>query len=254
MNLTKRNDEDDNEAEDILKMLGTKTRAVVRSAHSKEYFFPLDKELYSFTDFDELVNILLCANTNDVVRIYISSGGGRLDVAQLIVSRIQEAQDRGVIVIGELGFIVASAATFIAFACTDIIISQFTQVMIHPWRSGDYGNATEMLSNAEFNKKQSREFMSQVYQGFLTESELLELEEHPKDLWFNAKEVNERWNNVQALCYDDSDEPEFNLKDFIKQQILEIQAEEKVKPTAKPKAKAPAKKTAKATPAKTTEK
>jgi ATP-dependent protease ClpP protease subunit len=252
MNLTKRNDEDDNEAEDILKMLGTKTRAVVRSTHSKEYFFPLDKELYSFTDFDELVNILLCANPNDVVRIYISSGGGRLDVAQLIVSRIQEAQDRGVIVIGELGFIVASAATFIAFACTDLIISPFTSLMIHNWKSGDYGNATELYHNAEFNKKQSREFMSQVYQGFLTESELLELEEHPKDLWFNAKEVNERWNNVQALCYDDSDEPEFNLKDFIKQQILEIQAEEKVKPAAKPKA--PAKKTTKTTPAKTTEK
>jgi len=165
----------------------------------------------------------------------------------LIVSRIQEAQERGVIVIGELGFIVASAATFIAFACTDIIISQFTQVMIHAWRSGDYGNATEMHSNAEFNKKQSRDFMSEVYSGFLTPEELLELEEHPKDLWFNAKEVNERWNNLQALCYDDSDEPEFNLKDFIKQQILEIQAEEKpVK--VPPKAKAPAKKPVKATP------
>lgn len=201
--------------------MGNSSRIISRNVKQNEYLYPLDFLLEDFEDIDDLVKLLASASHGDAVVIYINSGGGRVDMADLLINRIAEAQNRGVVVIGELGFEVASAATFIALACDDLIISDSTVFMIHGWSSGlPYTNATEQLQLATFNKKQSDKFLRRIYKDFLTEEELDDLIAHPKDLNFDADEVRERWERVKGV---DQEAPEqINLEDYVKAKIDEV--------------------------------
>jgi ATP-dependent protease ClpP protease subunit len=248
--MNKKNDDFDlDEIEDEMeKMFNKKSKVVSRSSIQSEHIYPLTYSITSFEQSEELFKLLLTANPNDIVKIYISTAGGDLAVSERIVDCIVDARERGVIVIGHLGFQVASAGTYIALNCTDLIISPNLQFTIHNWSSwGGYGHAANILSDAEFNHKMAKRWLTSTYENFLTEDELDGIITTQKDLHFDADEVQERWDKMQAV---ESGEQQFDLKDFIKQQILEIQAEAvPIKATPKPKAKAPAKK-----PAKTTEK
>ncbi len=225
---TKLDDDFDDEL-DALKLFNKPTKVITRQSQQHEHFYKIDYELTSFEQSDELVRLLLTVNSGDLVRLYISSGGGRLDVSELIVARISEAIFRGVTVIAELGFQVCSAATQIALACSDVIPSPNTQWMIHAWSGwGGYGAATDIYNDAIFSKQQSDAFLRGTYGGFLTEEEILDVQTNHKSLWFNSEQVEERWANYLAYHNeaDGVDEvPTINLKDLIKQSLLEIEAE-----------------------------
>jgi ATP-dependent protease ClpP protease subunit len=201
--------------------IGNSSRIISRNVKQNEYLYPLDYELAEFEDVDDLIKLLASASHGDVVIIYINSGGGRVDISSLIINRIKEAQGRGVVVVGELGFEVASAATFIALACDDLIVPEEVNFMVHAWSGGlPYTNATEQLELATFNKKQSDKFLRRVYKDFLTDEELDDLIAHPKDLNFDADEVRERWERVKGT---DQDAPEqIQLEDYVIEKVNEV--------------------------------
>ncbi len=154
-----RSEEFDFDFEDDIKFkiggVGSPSRIISRNVKQNEYIYPLDFTLEEFEDLDDLLKLLASSSHGDVVVIYINSDGGRVDIASLITNRIKEAQNRGVVVVGELGFTVASAATFVALACDDLIIPDEVNWMIHAWSGGlPWTNATEQLYFAKFNKKQ----------------------------------------------------------------------------------------------------
>lgn len=219
-----------------------RSRVLVRSIKQTEYQYPLDYTIESFEQSEDLFKLLSTANAGDLVKIYICTNGGSLAVAERIVDSIAEAQERGVIVIGQLGFQVASAGTYIALNCTDLIISPNLQFTIHNWSSfGGYGHAANILSDAEFNKKMATRWVRSTYTNFLSEAELESILENPRDLNFDADEVIERWENMKAIESDDDEPPTINLKDLIKEALLEIEAEKSevkvpVKRARKPKA------------------
>jgi ATP-dependent protease ClpP protease subunit len=233
----------DEDGQEFMKMFQPKSKVVTRKQVLQEQYYPITDYIESFEQFDDLVETLLNANAGDVVRLYISSGGGRLDVSDLIVARIQEAQSREVTVIGELGQTVASAATFIALACNDIFPSNNTNWTIHTWSSGiGWGFAQNHLNDALFNKKQSDRFMLETYSGFLTEQELASVIEFPRDLNFDADEVVERWDNMQQyrqekfekMLASEGGEPPIQLEDLINELIDKKLAEQKtIKPSTK---------------------
>ena len=198
MNKPKLDDYTDEDfAQEFGAILKPKSKIITRSVSHKEYYYPFEGEITDFESYRDLVEILLTANAGDVVRIFINSNGGRIDVADMIVSRISEAQQREVQVIAELGFTVASAATYIALSCDDIIVSPNCQFLVHCWTQwGGYGQTTYLVKDIEFSHKQSVRFMKDTYQGFLTEDEVEDLLAHPRDLSFDAEEVVERWDNM----------------------------------------------------------
>lgn len=227
MNKPKLNDYDEEGTQELFKMFEPKTKVITRSVAFKEHYYPFTGYIENFEDYSDLVELLLMANPNDVVRIYISSGGGRLDVADHLVARIYEAQQRDVQVIAELGQTVASAATYIALSCSDLDISPHCEFLVHPWSSGrGWEFAKSQLDGAMYNKKQSDRFMKEVYSGFLSEVEMASVLEFPRDLNFDCDEVAERWENMQQ---------------YRKQQFENMLAEVKAKqealenPTPKPK-------------------
>lgn len=225
MNKKLDNDYEDDEQPELMKLFAKPKKTITRSVRQHEHYHPIDGYIESFEQFDELVELLLTAPEGDVVRLYISSGGGRLDVADMIVSRIVEAQERGVTVVAELGFTVASAATFISLHCSEIIPSPNTQWTIHPYSSGtQWGFTQTKYNDIIYDKKQSDRFLRDVYSGFMTEDEIASLIEYPRDIHFDAEEVMERWENLQA----------YRQAEFEKM-LAEIQAaqEEANKPPAK---------------------
>lgn len=225
MNKKLDNDYEDDEQPELMKLFAKPKKTITRSVRQHEHYHPIDGYIESFEQFDELVELLLTVPEGDVVRLYISSGGGRLDVADMIVARICEAQQRGVTVNAELGFTCASAATFIALSCDEIHPSPLTQFTVHPWSSGKpWGFATTHLNDAIYDKKQSDRFMKEVYSGFLSTEEMESVLEFPRDLHYDAEEVLERWENMQA----------YRQAQFEKM-LAEIQAaqEEANKPSAK---------------------
>lgn len=88
--------------------------------------------------FKEVVDQALAAGMKDV-RIYISSEGGDVFSANEIVNQIRRFTGKKV---AQLGALCASAATFIACACDEIIASTNTMYMIHEPAFGSLRNAT----------------------------------------------------------------------------------------------------------------
>ena len=246
--MNKKNDDFDlDEIEDEMeKMFNKKSKVVSRSSIQSEHIYPLTYSITSFEQSEELFKLLLTANPNDIVKIYISTAGGDLAVAARIVDCIHDAQERGVIVIGQLGFQVASAGTYIALNCTDLEIDDSLMFTVHNWSSwGGHGHAANILSDAEFNHRMAKRWLKNTYENFLTPEELESIITTQKDLNFDADEVQERWDNMQSVLQ--GGQEQFDLKEFIKQQVIETQAEltaTKVpsKTTPKPKAKATTKK------------
>lgn len=217
---------DNYEEQEIMKFLGTEPkRTITRSMVRSEHYYPLTYTIESFDQSEELIKLLLTSNSGDIIKIYLSTAGGDLAVTEQIVAAIVDAQQRDVFVLAQLGLQVCSAGTFIALSCSDIEVSPNTQFMLHNWATwGGYGNTTHLIKDIEFNHKQSVRFMKETYSGFLSDDELNDLIEHPKDLWFNSEQVMERWENLQA----------YRQAEFEKM-LAEIQAaqEEANKPPAK---------------------
>lgn len=225
MNKKLNDDYEDDEQPELMKLFAKPKKTITRSVRQHEHYYPIDDYIESFDQFSELVELLLTVPEGDTVRLYISSGGGRLDVADMIVARICEAQQRGVNVVAELGQTVASAATFLALSCDEIYPSPNLQWLIHPWsNSVGWGFAQNTFNASLFNKRQSDRFMRETYGGFLTEEELESIIEFPRDLEFDAEQVMERWDNLQV----------YRQAEFEKM-LAEIQAaqEEANKPPAK---------------------
>ena len=230
MNKTK-NDFDFEDDMDSLKLFTKPTRTISRAMVRHEHYYPLTYTIENFDQSEELIRLLRTVPSGDAVRIYISTAGGDLSVSEQIVSAIIDAQQREVFVLAQCGFQVCSAGTFIALSCSDLEVSPLTQFMCHNWAQwGGYGATSHLVKDIEFSHKQSVRFMREVYSGFLTEQELEDIIEHPKDLWFDADQVVERWENLQQYR-----EEQFN------QMIEEMKAEQEAlaNPPAK---KAPAKK------------
>lgn len=215
---------DDDEEEDILKLFGKTSKIVTRTLLQAEHVYRIDYEIQTFEQSEDLARLLLTVPSGDAVRIFINSIGGRVDIADWLVNRIKEAQDRGVVVIGELGFTVASAATYIALACDDLVVSPHTEFMIHNWSGGSWGTASQSLRDALFNKSRSDRFMRDTYKGFLDDEEIEDLIAHPIDLSLTGQEVVDRWNKLLD-GEESSDMPAFSLDQLIEDKINDILAQ-----------------------------
>ena len=209
------------EQAEFAKLMGKKAKTISRSATQTEHIYPLTYTIESFSQSEELFRLLLTANAGDVVRIYICTNGGSLEVSEYITACMAEAQSRGVIVVADLGLQCASGGSMIALAATDITVSPNLQFMIHNWASGGgYGHPSNILADAEFNKKMAIKWLRNTYENFLTEEELLSIIENPRDLNFTAEEVIERWGKMQDA--EDQVDGKILLDDLIAEKVNAI--------------------------------
>ena len=183
------------EIKKMIDMMGDR-RVITRQMNITEYNYYLTGEIREFEDYLDLFEVLKNANSNDLVRIYIDTIGGSVAIGTMIINHIREAQEKDVVVLGNIGFTCASMGSAIALSCTDLELNPYSTMMVHAWQGGMYGAAECLHKEAEFNKKESEKYLRLIYSGFLEESEILRLLEFPIDLNFSAEEIDERFGNM----------------------------------------------------------
>lgn len=143
-------------------------------------------------EYNELLEVFDTAKDGDKIYLILNTPGGYLHTAKAILAGIYETKAE---VIGICMGTVASAGTIIALQCDSLIIMPHTSFMIHQYSGGAIGKGQEIYAQVEFDKKHLTQFYTEVYDTFLTPSEI-ERVVYGQDIYLDADEIEKRWGLV----------------------------------------------------------
>ena len=148
----------------------------------------LDPEEY-IDWFDTIRN----ANSVDTIRIYINSPGGDLYTT---LQFLRVMSDTEATVVTSVEGACMSAATMIFLHGHMQEVTPHSLFMFHNYSAGTFGKGGEMYDQLQFERKWSENFMTEVYDGFLTADEIQSML-HNKDIWMDSEEVVKRLTALQ---------------------------------------------------------
>lgn len=138
---------------------------------------------------------LVSASPDDVVYLHINSEGGNADTAIQFRHSIQNCP---AMVVGVVQGTCMSAASMILLACDSFVVADFSILMCHNYRGISAGKGSEMFDQITFTRKWSEDMVREIYRGFLTEEEIVQIMEG-KDLWMGHAEARERLQKFVEL-------------------------------------------------------
>ena len=147
--------------------------------------------------YNELVHKLGNAYEGDEFTFIINNGGGAVSSAFMLVNAMNNSNAT---MHGKLSGTVASAATIITMACDTIEVAPYTEFMIHNYFHGTQGTGNKVKEYVNFTDKEFTEAVKELYAGFITPEEMVLVSSNDKELWYGAKETEDRWAN--KLAYD----------------------------------------------------
>lgn len=130
-------------------------------------------------------NTIRHAGPDDVVKIYLNSGGGYLATAIQFMRVLSETQ--ALVVVSVEGDCM-SAATMIFLSADEIEVSPHSSFMFHDYSGGTYGKGGTMHLQIQYERKWSEKLMQEVYADFLSPVEIEALL-NGKDIWMDVDEV-----------------------------------------------------------------
>ena len=148
----------------------------------------LDVAIDEPSKYRELVSLLINANENDKIHLFINSPGGHLDTAGAIISGILSSRAE---VTAFLMGACHSAASLISMYCHAVHVYDTAYMMIHTASFGSSGNTPTVKAHTDFTIKQCEKLMIDAYEGFLTQEEIKKVL-NGLELWFNAEEIKPR--------------------------------------------------------------
>lgn len=157
-----------------------------RTAKHSDVF--LDRDIEEPSDYRELISILFNASEYDSIHIFINSAGGNLDTALAIIEGIQHSMA------SVTAFLIGSchsAASMIALSCSQLIITDSANMLVHSASFGTGGTTSNVKSHTDFVVKQTNKLLDEVYEGFLTEEEMKSIR-LGVEMWLDAKEIRKR--------------------------------------------------------------
>jgi ATP-dependent protease ClpP protease subunit len=147
----------------------------------------LDGDIGDPEEYRELLSILRKASEGDVVELVITSWGGYLDSAIMLVNELLLTKGKTIATIHTAG----SAATLIAFACDRVEAFPISTIMIHNFSVTQQGKGQEIRAKAEFDEKQFSLMSDTLYSNILTDAEIRAMQED-KDIWMLGCELKTR--------------------------------------------------------------
>lgn len=153
--------------------------------------FYLSGEIESPENYIEWFQTIRHSSANDIIKIYINSGGGHIDTTIQLLRALNETEAT---VITSVEGMCASAATMIFLQGDNFEVSEYSMFMIHNYSGGFIGKGNEIHSQALFERKWSTSFMRSIYDGFLTLEEIERVIDGV-DLWMDGTEVIKRLKN-----------------------------------------------------------
>jgi ATP-dependent protease ClpP protease subunit len=152
------------------------------------YEFYLSGDIKAPEFYVEWFTLIRNADERDQIKIYINSPGGDLHTAIQFLRVLSETQAE---ITTSVEGACMSAATII-FLCGDIKeVTPFSMFMFHNYSGGSIGKGNEMYDQAIFERNWSLDLFTQIYTGFLTDTEI-ETMLDGKDVWLTSEKVLER--------------------------------------------------------------
>lgn len=210
----------------------------------------LTDEIQAPCCYNSWISAIQNAGPGDIITIHINSPGGYLDTGiQLYGALISSKATIKVLVEGGC----CSAATMVMMAADELYIDANAYFMFHAYTGGRVGKFNSLQEDAKFQEKWFPAISKEIYQDFLTETELNDLLSG-KDFWLDATDVQTRYERLmkrrqlEMIKRDPNAAMKLaamgiNIKDLeaeLKEDLEEPKVE--VKAEAKSKRKAPAKK------------
>jgi len=179
--------------EEIIKVKQNGNRLFASKPMATFHEFYLTGRIEEADEYISVFDMIRHASEEDVVKIYVNSPGGDLFTA-LQFGRAMGDSDATIIVSVEGQC--CSAATIIALAADMVELSNHCVWMCHNYSSGMIGKGHELHSQAEFERDWSIKLMKDIYDGFLSESEIQRML-NGADIWMGTDGVMERLNKRQ---------------------------------------------------------
>ena len=183
----------DIDLEEIIKIKQNSNKLFASKPMATFHEFYLTGRIEEADQYIAVFDMIRHATSEDVVKIYVNSPGGDLFTA-LQFGRAMGDSDATIIVSVEGQC--CSAATIIALAADMVELSNHCVWMCHNYSSGMIGKGHELHSQAEFERDWSIKLMKDVYDGFLSESEIQRML-NGADIWMGTDDVMERLNKRQ---------------------------------------------------------
>ena len=179
--------------EEIIKVKQNGNRLFASKPMATFHEFYLTGRIEEADQYIAVFDMIRHATSEDVIKIYVNSPGGDLFTA-LQFGRAMGDSDATIIVSVEGQC--CSAATIIALAADMVELSNHCVWMCHNYSSGMIGKGHELHSQAEFERDWSIKLMKDIYDGFLSESEIQRML-NGADIWMGTDDVMERLNKRQ---------------------------------------------------------
>ena len=154
---------------------------------STSYIINLDKDVTDPHHYREIVQTLLTMGENDVANWNINTWGGDLYTTIMLIDAIRQCQgsNYGIVTLG------SSAGSFLALALDDCEVIPHGEMFLHEVQSGNYGSNSNQEKRILFMKEKQRRFIEDIYEDFLTEDEMLYIQNNG-ELWLSDEDCNER--------------------------------------------------------------
>lgn len=169
------------------------------------------------SDYIEEFQSLNEAVEGSYANLYINTPGGRVDTAVQYLSKMSTTK---AVLTAHIEGVCQSAGTYLFLAADNWVVHENTLMMIHNYSGGAYGKGKEVLENAKANDVWVRGLMNSVYEGFLTEEEIEDVNKN-QDIWLTSSQIEERLPNLIAFRAAKLAAQEEDLKTKLELQIKE---------------------------------
>ena len=168
-----------------------------------------DESDVTFNDFKDVLENLTGSET---VNLYVNSLGGSVFATQGMIALLQRAKAKGVIINATIDGVGASCASFLPLVADNVYAYNSSIIMVHKPFIMIWGNADDMMKEAEVLEKIEDSVMMPIYmkkaKEGVTENQLKDLIR--KETWLNSKEMSEIFditileeNKELVACVDD---------------------------------------------------
>lgn len=168
-------------------ILGPNSSDIVQEYGTKRYVINVDAEICDPSNYRKIYDCLRRVDEGEEVLMVLNSGGGDLTTFVQIYNLLQECKGKTVAEI----YTAYSAASFIALSCDEIIIKEFSSMMIHSMSYANEGKLEEVTASNDFMRKWNSELTHKLLTGFMTQQEIKDVN-NGKDFWFLGDEVKKR--------------------------------------------------------------
>ena len=177
------------------------SKVLVNTMQFSEYTLYITGPITSPDAYMEHFAALKVAQEGDIVTIHLSTPGGDLSTATMLIDHIRDCPAR---VDGVVGMDCASAGSALMMAMDEIRVSELSTVLIHGFSYSVGGNAGSVHNHADFNNRLNERWIRATYGDFLPETKILRVLDGI-DILLDADQIVEYWNNMQQVRLGDCD-------------------------------------------------